>query len=113
MSRDIIEELRELREEATQGEWVESSWISQPGSRVSPMVASGGVTVCITHPAPVCPQRECEANARLITSMHRALPALLDVADAARRVAERCEIQGGWQAMRALELALARLEEDT
>jgi len=48
--------------------WNVSTWIEQPNNRTKPMVAAGGVTVAITHPAPICQQDECGANAHLIAA---------------------------------------------
>lgn len=48
--------------------WGVSTWIEQPNNKTKPMISAKGVTVAITHPAPICQESECEANARLIVN---------------------------------------------
>lgn len=46
--------------------WNLSTWIEQPNNKTKPMISAKGVTIAITHPAPICLEDECEANARHI-----------------------------------------------
>ena len=52
--------------EHTKGELSVSAWIEAPNNKAKPSIVSDGVTVAITHPAPICKWGECEANAKRI-----------------------------------------------
>lgn len=88
----------------TSGPWSKSYWIEQPGNRYKPMVAAGGVTVAITHPAPICQQDECEANAHLIA----AAPELYEALESLVRCIDETRGSNANDALHAAETALAK-----
>lgn len=72
-----VREIRARLDAATPGPWVVSRWLDGRGGS-KPMVAARGVTVAITHPAPVCDTEQCEANAELIANAPTDIHHLLD-----------------------------------
>lgn len=77
VARDRMGEIRKRLEKATPGPWITSLWLDGRGGS-KPMVAAGGITVAVTHPAPICDTDECEANATLIAHAPDDLRYLLD-----------------------------------
>lgn len=118
----MIEELHKLLEAATPGPWVQTQEIDGIFSGRQTVIKAG------SDDSPAFPYRrvvtvgqtrqhfhiEAEDNVALIAAMHAALPALLDIAEAARPLVDHVgEDPGEWDAAEErLAAALARLEGD-
>lgn len=105
--QDTIAELRALRESATPGPWQADEW----RELVSPATEYGHLVHCSSAGDAWFNRRE---DVDLIAAMHAALPALLDVAEAAIRVSDKrtLDTDGFWvsqREMRYLDNALAPL----
>lgn len=95
--------------------WNVSTWVEQPNNRTKPMVAAKGVTIAITHPAPICQESECEANARHIVKCvnyhDRLVEALRDMVNSYDLVElAECEPPAMTEAMGNAEALLAQLD---
>lgn len=116
-------------QEHTPEPWSTSTWVEQPNNRTKPMIVSGGVAVAITHPAPICRQDECEANAHRIVACVNALQgignpsAIADLVEAAQAVSEwdwnglrsmpeHCDWTDALMAIGCLYEALSALNEE-
>lgn len=107
-TKDVLAELERLHEAATPGPWEVNPFLAQ----IDAFAGGEPLPVCrMLWPTEERTEAETLANTELIALTRNALPALLEVAKAARDLRHMAVPGSGWHTTPELRIALRSLDE--